>query len=622
MSRIYAVDGACLFCTLGTTEGKIKVTSQSKVYIQGKLKVTSADKTVLPTFGHCKRTMGWPTPCSPKLKDWKNTSRKATIGENTFVMDDSMNQCSYGGLIFVKDHLQNEGGVLVGTGRAVLKSDGDKAPFQGYILFVNGNISAPIANFAGIANALFGTVPEKDHKGFQGQNVDEQKGHEDIDSGRYSTERMRQEKIKEASFSHYAIDALKMLISPVLATIVTSTEYTNYDRFVGYWDQESNDHQFVKKYAAHFDATGNEHFINGSHGLGSKANHRMDHGLAQGYAWAKTNLPFFSKKDFDKNKDRCPGLHEPKNMPITIVMHSQGNAMGLGVVKGIGKYMSELGWDKIALNLVCLSVHQNLALNNQERKSLIDSKSKMLAPDYLMNWLEQLFERRETLESDIGINEYASGIAPDGYKKKITKFFPNWESIKKHGVQFTFANDRSDIVTRMGDLPGMQSAYGPNTKINITSFEIKGSTAKIPEYSLNRLPQVDTVEDEVVTLKTPIPLYEKYVEIFMLKYNEYYKELEYYNKFPRDRFITGANTSMPIDMMRFSYDNLVNAYGTLWNAEVYVHSAPVAWLDQKKLMEKTDASTYDLIREHGKFIFYRKANRSASLLNIIDIYKK
>ncbi len=105
MSRKYVLDGACVVCSLGTAKGKLKVTSQSKVFIQGKLKVTDEDKTVMPNFGSCKRSSNQP-PCSPALQKWKETSKKVVMGSKKFVMDNSTIQCSNGGVILIDDDLQ------------------------------------------------------------------------------------------------------------------------------------------------------------------------------------------------------------------------------------------------------------------------------------------------------------------------------------------------------------------------------------------------------------------------------------------------------------------------------------------------------------------------------------
>lgn len=108
MSRKYVLDGACLKCTLGSTEGKLKVTSQTTLYAQGNKLATDQDVQVMPAFGSCKVSSP-PPPCVPDLQQWKKTSKKVGMGSKKFVMEDSMTQCSKGGIITVKDHTQKAG---------------------------------------------------------------------------------------------------------------------------------------------------------------------------------------------------------------------------------------------------------------------------------------------------------------------------------------------------------------------------------------------------------------------------------------------------------------------------------------------------------------------------------
>lgn len=101
--RKYIVEGAELECTLGAQTGKIIVTSQQKVKIQGKLKATNKDKELEPPFfKKCK--CYWPNPtCKPNLLEWQLTSKKAVMGSKTFVMEDSKIQCVKGGIITIKN---------------------------------------------------------------------------------------------------------------------------------------------------------------------------------------------------------------------------------------------------------------------------------------------------------------------------------------------------------------------------------------------------------------------------------------------------------------------------------------------------------------------------------------
>lgn len=126
MSRKYVLDGACLKCTLGSTQGKLKVTSQSKLYAQGKKLATDKDKQVAPTFGSCKASSP-PPPCVPDLQQWQKASKKVGMDSKKFVMEDSMIQCSKGGIITVENHTQKSGG----GGAAQAQQLSETVPFTG-----------------------------------------------------------------------------------------------------------------------------------------------------------------------------------------------------------------------------------------------------------------------------------------------------------------------------------------------------------------------------------------------------------------------------------------------------------------------------------------------------------
>ncbi|WP_018629929.1 PAAR-like protein [Niabella aurantiaca] len=104
-NRNYVIDGGMVKCSLGTALGKIKATSQQKIYIGGKLKITDQDTQLVLPCGTCNRS-SLPPPCTPRLQYWKNTSKKATMGNKRFVMDDSYTQCSFGGILTIQQHAQ------------------------------------------------------------------------------------------------------------------------------------------------------------------------------------------------------------------------------------------------------------------------------------------------------------------------------------------------------------------------------------------------------------------------------------------------------------------------------------------------------------------------------------
>lgn len=138
MSRKYVIDGACLICSLGTEKGKVKVTSQTKVFIQGKLKVTDDDKTLVPNFSACKRSSNQP-PCTPALQKWEQTSKKVGMGSKKFVMENSTIKCSNGGVIIIEDDLQR--GSNAGDSKMKISQLSDVLPMIPYQPAVNSNLT-------------------------------------------------------------------------------------------------------------------------------------------------------------------------------------------------------------------------------------------------------------------------------------------------------------------------------------------------------------------------------------------------------------------------------------------------------------------------------------------------
>lgn len=510
---------------------------------------------------------------------------------------------------------------FVGTGGLLLRPQKGSPDFKGHIIFVNGNIGSALHNTAGVINSLRDKVPEETHTGKRGQNVNEgQSGEGNLTDpeDRYSQKQADIDKKKKGSLSNYAAKVTRYTISPNLITkdvLDSAFSYSKYERFIGYWNVESNNYKFTETYADYFDAKGSQHFINGSHGLQSKAPHRMQHGIAQGYAWAKANLSTTTKEGYEKNKKFAPWMPQPKDEPITVVMHSQGNAMGLGVVSGIGKYLSEKGWDKMGLNLVMLSVHQNMALNGATYANYKREKMDMLAHEYVLNKLPGIYSRDKLLTPQ-GINEFAPSI------------FGNWDGVKKHGVQFTFANDRLDVVTRMGDIPGMLNACGSEIKTDVLPFHISNGVAHMHDHFLDNLFEVSKVDKGVVVVNAKkTKSYRHLVSNFMARYKEYHLKAAFYALNPKERYFTSSNPyggSSTTDFLEHYKDKLVSAYGELWNAELSVHGAPVGWGLQKNMLGPswTSKSIFELVKEKGNSIYYRKANKGAPLANVSDVYRK
>ena len=259
MARKYVVEGAQLECTLGTSPGKITVLSQQKLTIQGKLKATDKDKLLEPPFfGSCTCKSPNP-PCIPALQEWQIPGKKTSMGSKTFVMDDSKIQCSQGGLITIKDVNQD----AVATGEKETELDKILPRFQGEIIFVNGYLSDPIHNSESHYNAIWDKNPDDPESGaLQGENTDEKDKTNADDT--YSAKE-QQERLSRGKWEKLWEDEVKTRLGQSITPFVRFS-YTPDEKYRGYWNAKSNKLKGTELYAEHFNAQGNEHFVNGSHG--------------------------------------------------------------------------------------------------------------------------------------------------------------------------------------------------------------------------------------------------------------------------------------------------------------------------------------------------------------------
>jgi hypothetical protein len=105
-----------------------------------------------------------------------------------------------------------------------------------------------------------------------------------------------------------------------------------------YWNSVNKG--FTKEVERYFNDH-NSHFVSGDHSYGSKAEDRRAEGKRVGFAMVKSGEIKLSAE----------------NNIMTIVMHSQGNAEGVGIAQGIILAGEQQGI-KVKVNLVFLSVHQ------------------------------------------------------------------------------------------------------------------------------------------------------------------------------------------------------------------------------------------------------------------------
>ncbi|WP_067145232.1 hypothetical protein [Pseudotamlana agarivorans] len=81
-----------------------------------------------------------------------------------------------------------------------------------------------------------------------------------------------------------------------------------------------------------------------------------------------------------------------------------------------------------------------------------------------------------------------------GLFEHVKEICGSWEAFKSRAVQFTFPNDRGDLVTIDGDIPEIKSACHPKTDKTLFSAEYFHHKKSIPSYYL------DSQDKEVIDL--------------------------------------------------------------------------------------------------------------------------
>ncbi|SHJ77432.1 DUF4280 domain-containing protein [Pseudozobellia thermophila] len=679
--RDYVVEGAQLECTLGTAPGELVVTSQQKVRVKKKLKATNKDKMLKPPFfGSCTCSSPNP-PCSPVFKEWRLTSKKSTMGDKTFLMADSKIQCEKGGTITIKDVGQD----LVGTGKKEPELDDKYPELKGEIIFANGYLSS---SMGGTLNALLDFNPDEPDPGLRrGHNMNEDdkldpddmltpleleninaKIKKDQADAKERREALKKELIRNipnlAPFPLRTspvvpplspipltvpiIQEMKINLPTVLKSVPEFTSEEIKDTFWGYWNQIGNFHRGSQTYAKYFNAENREHFLNGSHGLGSNAAHRMDHGIAQGYHWAMYQWGIIPKDEVDETKEKVPYIesYSPAYKPITIVMHSQGNAPGVGFALGAMKYANELGWEQIPLNLIFLGVHQPKNLWDHEYDKFIKARTQHFHADsdfwdtisildkglFLfggkLGKVNTVVKQIRANKEDYNILKYLNGISElfsqEHHKLRNkrgiyehVKAITDFNAIKERAVQFTFTNDHADIVCRDGDIPEIDSACDP--KIDSTLFSVEffsnqvpahyakdqgkeivelkeGGFLVIPPYAA--VPRLNAKEDKKAKDGVKIETWNDYRSIAidwgnaMAKYKRLKKEYERLTgrKMTLTEFLISplykkGKEVVKSQQLKKAYRMVVYHYARIQIADLYAHFSPVEFIHNEKILE-------------------------------------
>lgn len=325
---------------------------------------------------------------------------------------------------------------------------------NGHVIFCNGYLSSPKKNPESFVNVILDIVPDD----------------------------LSQKPLRGANMSEKSLtDGTDILTNKELAFIDRQgggTLYSNpnykksenfrwifaaKDQFEGYWEGYGNisKTRYSQIFKEYFHAQGNAHFINGSHGLQSSGAHRVEHGIAQGYAWAieNWNIKKYAEVEQKKEKDENVLAYSPAFQPITIVGHSQGAAIAAGVALGILYYAYEMGWEKIPINLLFLATHQPQGLSEQSYENFKKYYFEDFVNEWVLEWVAEIFSK-EKLKQNQGIYEKMNELLGD----------TSWKGLIHRAVQFTFPNDRALFVTRMGDIPKVKNACSEKDNTQVGSW--------------------------------------------------------------------------------------------------------------------------------------------------------
>ncbi|MFT7898843.1 PAAR domain-containing protein [Tenacibaculum ascidiaceicola] len=348
---------------------------------------------------------------------------------------------------------------------------------QGEIIFINGYLSDFKTNSESHWNAIMDLNPDK--PGWftsRGENTNEYKR---TDHDDYYTAEQREKDLHKSKFRKIVEEKFR---NP--NTLIFKTPESKY---YGYWNDIANDYKATETYAKYFNAEGRVHYINGSHGLGSSGAHRVDHGIALGYEWARHNWLLIKKEKVDAKKEESPQIesYSPHYKPVTIVGHSQGACMAAGVKLGIIKYANEMGWKKVAINTIFLGVHQPKGLYGKNYDSLIKKKTQ----EYMVYKNAVLRGKNEdsghkflSAISELYSPKYKKVFNKRGLFEHVKAICYDWNAYKSRAVQFTFPNDRGDLVTIDGDIPEIKSACHPKRDKTLFSAEYFHKQDSIPSY--------------------------------------------------------------------------------------------------------------------------------------------
>jgi len=100
----YVVEGATLFCTLGTIQNQLQIPMDHYIYINDKKQANIADHVGgvnILSFGPCRRSLP-PPPCiMATSRKWVNGKPDVYVDDELALLNISVNFCNCGGIVFI-----------------------------------------------------------------------------------------------------------------------------------------------------------------------------------------------------------------------------------------------------------------------------------------------------------------------------------------------------------------------------------------------------------------------------------------------------------------------------------------------------------------------------------------
>jgi hypothetical protein len=210
-----------------------------------------------------------------------------------------------------------------------------------------------------------------------------------------------------------------------------------------YWNIENP--TFTREVNEYFEESEN-HFVNASYWKGSKAKDREAYGYFKGMEMITSGEIKLSQA----------------NSVMTIVMHSQGNAYGIGIANGIVD-KAKMEGKEVNVNLVFLSVHQpdDIKLTDEMKKrgiqfTYLNDNAKIVAPIGKLKDVED------------------ANVEKKKWKKSGLKAHSATVDDKNAFTEIKMIDNLKRIFTRWNEDENLASRYSSNSRSELFIIQIEG----------------------------------------------------------------------------------------------------------------------------------------------------